>query len=126
MTTAGTEDGTVTTLPIRIAVRVDFNDGSHHEYEVLGPDAVATAELPEGPLQGFWPQGVVTTDVATRMRYDNARNKALADVNGRLDEVRDWAERNVVPQAPDDSHAQALETGFLRAVSDVLAILDKP
>ena len=53
-------------------------------------------------------------------------NQALADAVFRLNEVRDWAERNVVPLAPDDSHAQALETGFLRAVSDVLAILDKP
>ena len=83
--------------------------------------------------------GVTSVDIALYgpdghlVRYDDdggerdaKRNQALADAVFRLNEVRDWAERNVVPLAPDDSHAQALETGFLRAVSDVLAILDKP
>ena len=54
------------TLPIRMAVRVDFDDGSQHEYEVRGPDAVPAPG-------GFWPEGVVTADVAQRIEHDRKR-----------------------------------------------------
>jgi hypothetical protein len=50
-------------LPIRIAVRIDFADGSQHEHEVRTSDAVPAVE-------GFFPEGVVTADVAARMRHD--------------------------------------------------------
>jgi hypothetical protein len=64
-------------LPIRIAVRVDFDDGSQHEYEVHTQDTAV-------PLPGFWPEGVVTTDVAARMEYDRKRDTLLAGARGRL------------------------------------------
>jgi len=58
-------------LPIRITVRVDFEDGSQHEYEVRTPDAVTP------PAGGFWPEGVVTRDVRTRMDLELARQREL-------------------------------------------------
>jgi hypothetical protein len=64
-------------LPIRIAVRVDFDDGSQHEYEVRGSDAVTA-------LPGFWPEGVVTADVARRMEHDRARQEEIASLKRDL------------------------------------------
>jgi hypothetical protein len=52
--------------PIRIAVRIDFSDGSEHTCEVRGADAV------DAP-GGFWPEGVVTSDVAQRIDYARKR-----------------------------------------------------
>jgi hypothetical protein len=57
-------------LPIRITVRVDFNDGTQHEYEVRTPDAVPAPG-------GFYPEGVVTSDVAQRIEYDRKRTEEL-------------------------------------------------
>ncbi len=50
-------------LPIRIAVRIDFADGAQYEHEVRTSDAVPAVE-------GFFPEGVVTADVAARMKQD--------------------------------------------------------
>jgi hypothetical protein len=59
-------------IPIRIAVRVDFEDGSQHEYEVLGPAAVA---MPEG-LSGAWrPEPVTTRDKAAGMARELERQQ---------------------------------------------------
>jgi hypothetical protein len=58
-------------LPIRIAVRIDFADGSQHEHEVRTPDAVPG-------MEGFFPEGVVTADVAARMKQ-HAEFSALID-----------------------------------------------
>ena len=107
----------MTGLPIRIAIRVDFSDGSEHEYEVRGPDAVE----PPGPLQGFWPAAVVTADMAERMRHDNARSQALADAVFRLNEIRAWA-----ADTPDSDPESEFAGGYALAAGDVLAILDKP
>lgn len=65
-------------LPIRIAVRVDFEDGSSHEYDVRTPEAVA-------PLAGmFWPEGVVTRDVRTRMDLEMARQREIDGLRALL------------------------------------------
>jgi hypothetical protein len=68
-------------LPVRIAVRIDFADGSQHEHEVRTSDAVAAVE-------GFFPEGVVTADVAARMRYDIQRehDKRAAVAEARVAE----------------------------------------
>jgi hypothetical protein len=55
-------------LPIRITVRVDLDDGSQHDYEVRTPDAVPAPG-------GFWPEGVVTEDVAHRMEHDRQQRQ---------------------------------------------------
>ena len=116
----------MTGLPIRIAIRVDFSDGSEHEYEVRGPDAVE----PPGPLQGFWPAAVVTADVAERMKHDNARSQALADAVFRLSEIRDWVAHHQAAYGEPGPVRYPLEDGeqrgFLAAVSEVLTILDRP
>jgi hypothetical protein len=75
------------TLPVRITVRVDFDDGSEHEYEVRSPDAVPAPG-------GFWPEAVVTPDVAQRIEYARKR----ADEIERLRGERGWA-RKLVEEA---------------------------
>jgi len=112
----------VSGYPIRIAVRVDFSDGSEHEYEVRGQDAVGAADLPQGPVQGFWPEGVVTTDVAKRMEHDRRRDQALAVAERKLKAVRDWAEHaGDLPGLPAVVRASVAE-----AAHAVLRILDVP
>lgn len=68
MTTADIPDG----IPIRMVVRISFADGTEYECEVRGPNAV---DAPTGT--GFWPEGVVTADVAKRMEYDLKRQKEM-------------------------------------------------
>ena len=63
-------------IPIRIAVRVDFSDGSQHEYEVRGKDAVPAPG-------GFWPEGVVTSDVAQRIDYARKRAEEIEKLKGQ-------------------------------------------
>lgn len=76
-----------------MAVRVDFSDGTQHDYEVRDADAV---DVPAG---GFWPEGVVTADVAGRMRLyqrmhgDISRNWH-AD-RAKLVALREWARVNI-------------------------------
>ena len=65
-------------LPIRIAVRVDLDDGSQHEYEVRGPDAVPAPG-------GFHPEGVVTSDVAARIEYARKRADEIEKLRADLD-----------------------------------------
>ena len=68
------------TLPIRISVRVDFDDGSQHEYEVRGPGAVPAPG-------GFWPEGVVTSDVAQRIEHDRKRAGEIKRLSGERDQA---------------------------------------
>jgi hypothetical protein len=110
----------MTVLPIRIAIRVDFNDGSQHEYEVRSPDAV---DAPLG-LASF-PAGVVSTAMREQITLEQACTKALADAVFRLNEIRDWAEHQR-DMASGAQPGDLRETGYLGAVADVLAILDKP
>lgn len=72
--------------PIRIAVRIDFSDGSEHTYEVRGEEAALS-------LPGFWPEGVVTSDVAKRMEYDRKQQEEI----GRL--KRELAEAQAAPES---------------------------
>lgn len=65
-------------LPIRVAVRVDFEDGSSHEYDVRTPEAV----MP--PAGMFWPEGVVTRDVRTRMDMELARQRETGALHALL------------------------------------------
>jgi hypothetical protein len=59
-------------IPIRIAVRVDFEDGSQHEYEVRGPDAVP---MPEAPPGTWWPESATTQGAAARMMRELERQR---------------------------------------------------
>ncbi len=68
--------------PIRIAVRVDFSDGAQHEYDVRGEDAVA---IHLGAA--FWPEGVVTADVAKRMEHDRKRQEEVAALKAERDQA---------------------------------------
>lgn len=70
------------TLPIRISVRVDFDDGSQHEYEVRGPDAVPAPG-------GFWPEGVVTADVAQRIEHDRKQTAEIVAQTAEIVSLRD-------------------------------------
>lgn len=93
----------MTGYPIRIAVRIDFSDGTEHDYEVRGADAV---DVPAGE---FWPEGVVTADVAGRMRlYQRMHgdiealtaDNALLSRNWHADRaklvaLREWARVNI-------------------------------
>ena len=65
-------------LPIRITVRVDFDDGSQHEHEVRAPGTVPAPG-------GFWPEGVVTTDTAKRMEHDRAQQEEVKSLRADLD-----------------------------------------
>lgn len=69
---------TVMPLPIRISVRVDFDDGSEHSYEVRTPDAVPAPE-------GFWPEAVVTSDTAARIGYAAKRAEEIKSLRADLD-----------------------------------------
>ena len=69
------------TLPVRIAVRIDFDDGSQHEHEVRGQDVVPAPG-------GFWPEGVVTTDVAKRIEHDRGRQEEIEKLRADLDVLR--------------------------------------
>lgn len=66
--------------PIRIAVRIDFSDGSEHSYDVRAEDAVA---IPLGAA--FWPEGVVTPDVAKRMEHDRKQQEEIKSLTADLD-----------------------------------------
>jgi hypothetical protein len=68
-------------IPIRIAVRVDFDDGSQHEYEVRSQDAVPAPG-------GFWPDGVVTADVAQRIEYDRQRAAEMARLEAEIAQLK--------------------------------------
>jgi hypothetical protein len=108
----------VSGYPVQMAVRVDFSDGSQHEYEVRGPDAT---EVP-GVL---WPAAVVSAAHAKQITREQACTEALAQASARLRDLRDWAvhQRDMDPQAePGDLR----NTGYLAAIADVLRILDEP
>jgi hypothetical protein len=62
-------------------MRVDFDDGSEHNYELRTPDAVPAPG-------GFWPEGVVTTDVAKRMEYDRQQQDEITALRAELDCLR--------------------------------------
>jgi len=66
------------TLPIRITVRVDFDDGSQHDYEVRTADAVPAPA-------GFWPEAVVTSDTAQRIEYASKRADEIEKLRADLD-----------------------------------------
>jgi len=66
--------------PIRIAVRVDFSDGAQHEYDVRADEAVA---IPLGAA--YWPEGVVTSDMAKRMEHDRKRQEEIETLRGHID-----------------------------------------
>jgi hypothetical protein len=68
-------------IPIRMAVRISFDDGAEHDYEVRSPSAI------DAPIGGFWPEGVVTPDVAKRMEYDQKRQKEIRDLRDELVEA---------------------------------------
>ncbi len=68
--------GTVT-LPVRIMVRVDFDDGSQHDYEVRSQDAVPAPG-------GFWPEGVITSDMAKRIEHDRQRQEEIKSLRADL------------------------------------------
>lgn len=71
--------------PIRIALRVDFSDGSQHEYEVRGHDAVDEPFIGTG----FYPAAVTSPDIAARL-------KLYGEMREALDECR--AERDALAQ----------------------------
>lgn len=99
-------------LPIRIAVRVDFSDGSQHEYEVRGSDAVTAPS-------GFWPEGVVTADVAQRMEHDRRRGEEIGSLERDLDVL--LAVATLYLDAFRDDEAVALpEKMRLQDVEDVV------
>jgi hypothetical protein len=75
-------------IPVRIAVRVDFEDGSQHEYEVLGPAAVA---VPEG-LPAWVPEPVATRDAAAAMARELERRQEREFLVRLLRVVADDAE----------------------------------
>jgi hypothetical protein len=107
-------------VPIRMAVRVDFSDGSQHEYEVRDGDAV---DAPAGMV--LWPAAVVSTAMREQITRELACTMALDAAVSKLSRVRDWAEhmRDLESGAlPGDRW----ETGFLGAVAGVLRILDAP
>jgi hypothetical protein len=66
------------TIPVRIAVRVDFSDGSQHEHEVRTQDAVPAPG-------GFWPEGVTTPDTAKRIEHDRGRQEEIETLRADLD-----------------------------------------
>jgi hypothetical protein len=68
-------------VPIRLAVRVDFDDGSQQEYEVRSQDAVPVPG-------GFWPDGVVTADVAQRIEYDRQRAAEMARLEAEIAQLK--------------------------------------
>ena len=68
------------TLPIRITVRVDFDNGSQHDYEVRTPDAVPAPA-------GFWPEAVVTSDTAKRVEHDRERQEEIKTFRADLDSL---------------------------------------
>lgn len=68
-------------IPIRVAVRISFDDGAEHDYEVRSPSAV------DAPAGGFWPVGVVTPDMAKRMEYEGERQKELRELRSELTEA---------------------------------------
>ena len=67
-------------LPIRITVRVDFDDGSQHEHEVRAPGTVPAPG-------GFWPEGVVTADVAQRMEHDRVQQEEIKSLQAGLNRL---------------------------------------
>lgn len=67
-------DGIPNGTPIRMVVRISFADGSEYECEVRSPHAV------DAPMASFWPEGVVTPDVAKRMEYDLKRQKEMSEL----------------------------------------------
>lgn len=74
--------------PIRIAVRVDFSDGAEHTYDVRAEDAVA---IPLGAA--FWPEGVVTSDMAKRMEHDRRRQDEITALKADRDATVKFLER---------------------------------
>lgn len=109
----------MTTLPIRIAIRVDFSDGSQHEYEVRGPDAV---DAPAGMV--LWPAAVVSTAMREQITLEQAATQALAAAEGKLRAVREWAGRYETKFADARARDDMMEAGYLGAVRDVMSILD--
>jgi hypothetical protein len=101
------------TLPIRIAVRVDLDDGSQHEYEVRTSD---TAE----PLPGFWPEGVVTRDERARMEYDRERDERAARLLAALKDALDGLE-DMCPYVPDYFREKWDHQGYIDRAREALA-----
>lgn len=106
--------------PIRIAVRIDFSDGSEHNYDVRAEDAVA---LPLGAA--FWAEGVVTSDMAKRMEHDRRRQEEIAAAKTARDETVKLLERALhlyqdgefAPGGTETLHGWARETeGYLRSL----------
>ena len=68
--------------PIRISVRLDFDDGSEHTYEVRGPSAV------DAPLVPHWvPAAVMSADAAERVEHDRKRQEEIAGLRSDLDQL---------------------------------------
>jgi hypothetical protein len=65
-------------IPIRMAIRITFDDGIEHDYEVRSPAGV------DAPISAFWPEGVVTPDVAKRMEYDQERQREIDALRAAL------------------------------------------
>ena len=98
--------------PIRIAVRVDFSDGTQHTYEVRGQDAVPAPG-------GFWPEGVVTPDVAGRAEHDRQRAGEIEALKRDLDILLAVATIYVDAFSPDEMMTLP-ERMRLQDVEDVL------
>ena len=81
-------------IPIRIAVCIDFGDGSQHEYEVRGP-GVTTAP------GGLWPEGVCTEDQAKRIQLFQGLQAAHAALAADLATLR-----TAVQRVLDDEESQ--------------------
>lgn len=109
-------------IPIRIAVRVDFDDGSQHEYDVHSPGAAGMPELG----QPIYPSAVTTPDTAERLRYHEEREAKLTSAETTLATLREWAQpqRDMCSAVIAEYPAAESQAGFLRAVKDVLTILD--
>ena len=102
--------------PIRIAVRVDFSDGAQHEYDVRADEAVA---IPLGAA--YWPEGVVTSDMAKRMEHDRKRQEEIDGLKAevkrlRADRAYYRAECGLPPDDEDLAHLR--EIGAIRLVTD--------
>jgi hypothetical protein len=81
MSTDGIPNGT----PIRMVTRISFADGTEYECEVRSPHAV------DAPMASFWPEGVVTPDVAKRMEYEQERQKEMRELRSELAEAMQLA-----------------------------------
>lgn len=69
-------------IPIRISVRIDFADGSEHEYEVRGPAAVDAPDL-----SSHWVPPVMTAGAAERLVLEQQQREEMASLRADLDQL---------------------------------------